>query len=159
MSHSNIPHKTNSHYQHSQPNTTAYSLTENMLNRMNRIIPIAKNRSITVMRRTQSYQLPEEQNHIRTQTEQSYQLPEEHNRISTKPDTSRPHIQNFITLGHTLTVNIQPYTKTDTITVPNDNWKAWPLHKHKAQVQRRSLGPKHFTKLSLFHPPTTHIIF
>ena len=28
-------------------------------------------------------------------------------------------------------------------------WKAWRWYKHKTKVQRRSLGPKRFTKLSL----------
>ena len=31
----------------------------------------------------------------------------------------------------------------------NSHWKAWPWHKHKTQVQRRSLWPKCFTKLGL----------
>ena len=34
-------------------------------------------------------------------------------------------------------------------------WKAWPWHKPQAQVQRQSLGPKHFTKFGLHSTTTT----
>ena len=38
------------------------------------------------------------------------------------------------------------------VAVADHCWKAWPWH--KAQVQRRSFGPKHFTKFGLpTHPP------